>query len=87
MRTVVISQGDVKATFRLNDKEYEELKKSGIMTVYNVHGFLWADWYLTEYKKKKFFSLFKYSTYSKGEPNRDFIWYEKKSSKNLHSSK
>ena len=70
---VTITQGDVSATFRLNDREYELLKKSERPhcphSLYNFAAFAWADYDISRSKRGRFHSIF---NYHKG----DFYWYE-----------
>jgi len=68
---VMLSQGGVNATFRLNDREFELLKKSQYRphTLYNFAAYAWADYDISRSKCGRFHSLF---DYHKG----DFYWYE-----------
>ena len=69
-------QHDVKATFRLTDEEYKQLrnysdKKHGssrMGDMYNFSAFAWADYEISRSKCGRFHSLF---NYHKG----DFLWY------------
>ena len=70
---VVLTQGGVSATFRLNDKEFESLKRYERPHcrnfLYNFSAFTWADYEISRSKCGRFHSIF---NYHKG----DFYWYE-----------
>ena len=70
---VTITQGGVSATFRLNDREYELLKKSERPHyphfLFNFAAFEWADYDISRSKCGRFHSIF---NYHKG----DFYWYD-----------
>lgn len=70
---VVLMQGAVSATFRLNDKEYESLKKSERPyypnCLYNFAAFAWADYDISRSKRGRFHSIFNYH-------RGDFYWYD-----------
>jgi hypothetical protein len=70
---VVLTQSGVSAVFRLNDREFELLKKSERPHypnfLFNFSAFAWADYDLSRSKCGRFHSIFNYH-------NGDFYWYE-----------
>jgi hypothetical protein len=70
---VTLTQGGISATFRLNDREYELLKKSERPhyphCLFNFAAFAWADYDISRSKRDRFNSIF---NYHKG----DFYWYD-----------
>ncbi len=61
---VTLMQAGVIATFRLNDKEYKQLKIYAIPQdkdrLYNFSAFAWADYELSRSKMGRFHSIFDY---------------------------
>lgn len=61
---VTLMQGGVEATFHLNDREYELLKKSVVPhyynRLYNFSAYAWADYDISRSKRDRFHSLFNY---------------------------
>ena len=70
---VTLMQGGTEATFRLNDREYELLKKSVVPhyhnRLYNFAAFAWAHYDISRSKSGRFHSIF---DYNKG----DFHFFE-----------
>ena len=70
---VRLMQGGVSATFRLNDREFELLKKAERPyypnCLYNFAAFAWADYDISRSKCGRFHSIFNYH-------NGDFYFYE-----------
>lgn len=61
---VTLMQGGVEATFHLNDREFELLKKYAVPhyhnRLYNFAAFAWADYEISRSKCGRFHSLFDY---------------------------
>lgn len=70
---VTLMQGDKTATFRLNDKEFDALKRCVVPRyynrIYNFAAFTWADYDISKSKSARFHSIFNYH-------NGDFHFFE-----------